>query len=345
MAVMGHMSGELRIARPVADVFDAAVDEPSWNPAMTAVDWLTPPPFGVGTRFRAVMGGRLDTLVEITEYERPRVLGSRTISPMMSTDGAVTFTPDADGTVMRWDWRYRLNGPWRVLSPVFATVGGRWEESNWTRMKELLEAPTSTGDAPAGMGWASCSAPGARVYDATFGRLLGGFYDAVAADLALAAGGAQPEHIVDVGTGPGRLAVALALALPQARVTGVDIDPAMVALAAERITRAGLGGRIAVIVGDVRELPLEDASVDLVTSTFSVHHWPEAALGFAEVHRVLRPGGRLIVYDLPDRWGRFETHAPRLRDGAHGGGFRGVRSSRLRWPGPARVIQRIEAVR
>jgi ubiquinone/menaquinone biosynthesis C-methylase UbiE len=150
-------------------------------------------------------------------------------------------------------------------------------------------------------------------------------------------------HIVDIGAGPGGLAAALAQQLPDARVTTVDIDAAMATLAAARMAREGIDDRVHISIGDVAALPLADDSVDLVTSSFSVHHWPDAAAGFAEVRRVLRPGGRAIIYDLPDWWGRFETHAPRLTDAAMAGGFRDVRSSQLRWPSSFAVIHRIDA--
>ena len=136
--------------------------------------------------------------------------------------------------------------------------------------------------------------------------------------------------------------MALAEQFPDARVTTVDIDTAMATLAAARVASEGLEDHVHVSVGDVA-LPLADASVDLVTSSFSVHHWPDAEAGFSEVGRVLRPGGRAIIYDLPDWWGRFETHAPRLAEAAMAGGFHDVRSSQLRWPGSFAVIQRIEA--
>ena len=192
-------------------------------------------------------------------------------------------------------------------------------------------------------GWATCSAPGARAYEATFGRMLTGLYRAIAIDLRDSLAGRTGLHIVDIGAGPGGLAVVLAEQIPDARVTTVDIDPAMASLAAARMAREGIDDRVHISVGDVAALPLADHSVDLVTSSFSVHHWPHAAAGFAEVRRVLRPGGRAIVYDLPDLWGRFETHAPRLADAAMAGGFRDVSSSQVRWPRPFALIHRIEA--
>jgi SAM-dependent methyltransferase len=202
-------------------------------------------------------------------------------------------------------------------------------------------------DSPSGerpdFGWATCSAPGARAYEATFGRLLSGLYRAIASDLATTLTGQSGLHIVDIGAGPGGLAVALAVEFPHGRITTVDIDADMASLAAARMAREGIGERVRISLGDVAALPLPDRSVDLVTSSFSVHHWPDAVAGFSEVHRVLRPGGRAIIYDLPDWWGRLETHAPALVDVATAGGFEAVTSSRLRWPGPFAVVHRIDA--
>jgi SAM-dependent methyltransferase len=194
-------------------------------------------------------------------------------------------------------------------------------------------------------GWATCSAPGAHAYEATFGRVLGGLYRAIAIDLRDSLAGQTCRNILDIGAGPGGLAVALAEQFPDARVTTVDIDPTMATLAAARVAREGIDDQVHVSVGDVAALPLADASVDLVTSSFSVHHWPDAEAGFAEVRRVLRPGGRVIIYDLPDWWGRFETHAPRLAEAATAGGIRDVSSSQLRWPRSLAVIHRIAATR
>ncbi len=135
----------------------------------------------------------------------------------------------------------------------------------------------------------------------------------------------------------------LAEQIPDARVTTVDIDTAMASLAAAAWpVRASTTGCTSASATSPPS-PWPDHSVDLVTSSFSVHHWPHAEAGFAEVRRVLRPGGRAIVYDVPDWWGRFETHAPRLADAAMAGGFRDVSSSQVRWPRAIAVIHRIEA--
>ncbi len=148
--------------------------------------------------------------------------------------------------------------------------------------------------------------------------------------------------MLEIGPGPGGLAVELARRHAGLRLTGLDVDGAMVERAAARARREGLADRIVFVVGDVAALPYPDASFDLVTSSFSVHHWPDAAAGFAEIRRVLRPGGRAIVYDLPDHWGRLETKAPPLSEVAAAGGFVDAAATPFRWPGRLAFVRRLE---
>ena len=116
----------------------------------------------------------------------------------------------------------------------------------------------------------------------------------VAADVAalqLPAG----AHVLDVGTGPGRLPVEIARRSPQVRVTGLDVSPRMIEAAKVAIEP---GQQVIAEVGDVAKLPYRDGSVDLVVSTLSQHHWPDRAAALAELARVLAPGGRIWIYDL-----------------------------------------------
>jgi carbon monoxide dehydrogenase subunit G len=140
---MAKIEGKILIYRPPEEVFDFVADsrnEPSFNPAMSGVELLTPLPIGAGTRFRVRMGGAgTPMLVELTEFDRPYRLGSRTTSSMMQTSGALTFAADGDCTVMSWDWQVRPKGWMRMLGPLSGPLGGRMERRIWTRLKHQLE--------------------------------------------------------------------------------------------------------------------------------------------------------------------------------------------------------------
>ena len=116
---MAKIAGEILIGLPVAEVFDFVADsrnEPSFNPAMAGVELLTALPIGLGTRFRARMGrAGTQMLVELTDFDRPHRLGSRTTSSMMHTSGTLTFASAGDRTVMSWDWQVHPKGWMRML--------------------------------------------------------------------------------------------------------------------------------------------------------------------------------------------------------------------------------------
>lgn len=143
---MAHITGSIRIEAPQARVFDTVADsrlEPSFNPAMTTVELLTGEPIGRGTRFRARMEqGGLDMLIELTEFDRPRSLASRTTSSMMETIGTLSFTRDADATLMSWDWQVHPKGWFRAMGPLVGPLGHRMERKIWTGLKHKLEAET-----------------------------------------------------------------------------------------------------------------------------------------------------------------------------------------------------------
>ena len=140
---MAHITGRIRIAVSPAEVFDTVADsrnEPSYNHSMTEAKLLTGLPIGAGTRFRARMGrSGTEMLVELTDFDRPRRLGSRTTSSLMETSGTITFTPDGPHTVMLWDWQVRPKGWLRLLGPLLAPVGARMEHRIWTGLKHCLE--------------------------------------------------------------------------------------------------------------------------------------------------------------------------------------------------------------
>jgi ubiquinone/menaquinone biosynthesis C-methylase UbiE len=119
------------------------------------------------------------------------------------------------------------------------------------------------------------------------------FFDRVhEAVLTLAANGVEPETILDVGCGTGRLLRAAGTRWPHAALIGVDAAEGMVEVA--RSLTPGATFYVAI----AEALPLPDASVDLALSTTSFHHWSDQTAGIREVARVLRPEGRFFLADI-----------------------------------------------
>ena len=186
------------------------------------------------------------------------------------------------------------------------------------------------------------SAPNAGSYDALAAPVLGGFFAGIARELAELAPGGQ---VLEIGSGPGRLAVKLAELAQGVRVIGVDISPEMVERAGALAVRLGVADRVEFRLGDASSLPFPDASFDVVVSTFSLHHWPNPAAGLSEIYRVLRPGGTARIYDVVDWIRRLEQGGPGITElaaksafGERGGYTTGV-TIRL---GPVPLVYRAE---
>ncbi len=117
---------------------------------------------------------------------------------------------------------------------------------------------------------------------------------AAARALAEIAGLTAEDRLVDVGCGPG--AAVREAARRGAAATGIDPSAVSLVLARRIAARANQGsGSVLFRQGRAEALPLPDASATVVWSLSSVHHWQNPAAGFAEIYRVLAPGGRLVI--------------------------------------------------
>jgi len=103
---------------------------------------------------------------------------------------------------------------------------------------------------------------------------------------------------VGLGCGPGQLAIELARLAPGLHVTGIDLSDEMLTQGQENACRAGVAERVSFRRGDAQQIPFPDASLDLVVSTLSLHHWSDPVVVLNEIARVLRPGGSFLVFDL-----------------------------------------------
>nr|MBA2529198.1 class I SAM-dependent methyltransferase [Euzebyales bacterium] len=109
------------------------------------------------------------------------------------------------------------------------------------------------------------------------------------------------DRVLEVGCGTGFFLLNLAQAGVVGEAHCTDISPGMVGACVANGRRLGLDvhGRVA----DVEALPYDDAGFDLVLGHAFVHHLPDPDTALAELRRVLRPGGRLVIAGEPTRTG------------------------------------------
>jgi len=107
------------------------------------------------------------------------------------------------------------------------------------------------------------------------------------------------ERVLDLCSGTGDLAIAAQTATPgAARVVGVDFANAMLRLGRDKLRRRGLDRSIILVRGDAAHVPLGDGSVDAVTVAFGIRNVESVDAVCAEMHRVLKPGGRVALLEF-----------------------------------------------
>lgn len=136
------------------------------------------------------------------------------------------------------------------------------------------------------------------------------------------------RQVLDIGCGTGQLATRLQEDLPGVRVVGCDFSAGMLARAAAR------SGRVRWVRGDAGRLPFDDGSFDAVVSTEAFHWFPNQPAALREFHRVLRPGGRLLLA-LVNTPSTTISHAVRVASRLLGEPFY--------WPSTAQMRRRVES--
>lgn len=105
----------------------------------------------------------------------------------------------------------------------------------------------------------------------------------------------QVRHLLDVATGTADLAIE-ALNLKPEKIIGIDLSAKMLAIGAEKVKK--YNGKIELMQGDSENLPFADQSFDAVTVAFGVRNFENIEKGIAEMQRVLREGGKLVVLEF-----------------------------------------------
>ena len=136
---------------------------------------------------------------------------------------------------------------------------------------------------------------GPRLSAVLLDRLMEGLYRAVAEDVVAQV---RAGELLEFGEGSGRVAVELARRARDLQITAMEPTSDRVQLAEQRVVAAGLGRQVKVVLGAASDIPFPEGSYDHVVSFQGLRKGGAPEVVLAELHRVLRPGGRAWVYDF-----------------------------------------------
>ena len=110
---------------------------------------------------------------------------------------------------------------------------------------------------------------------------------------------AKAHKIMDVATGTGDLAIAMAKRVDRTQILGVDLSEEMLAVARRKVEKQGLQERIMLEKGDAENLDMvASESIDAATVAFGVRNFENIERGLSEIYRTLKPGGKLVVLEF-----------------------------------------------
>ncbi len=107
-----------------------------------------------------------------------------------------------------------------------------------------------------------------------------------------------PKKILDVATGTGDVAILTYNILKPEKIIGIDISERMLELGRKKLEKLELNSHIELITGDSEVIRFEDNSFDAITVAFGVRNFQNLVMGMKEMHRVLKPGGKLVVLEF-----------------------------------------------
>ncbi|HFC00608.1 MAG TPA: bifunctional demethylmenaquinone methyltransferase/2-methoxy-6-polyprenyl-1,4-benzoquinol methylase UbiE [Phaeodactylibacter sp.] len=108
----------------------------------------------------------------------------------------------------------------------------------------------------------------------------------------------QPKMILDVATGTGDLALEAEKQLKPEKIIGIDISHEMLEIGRKKISQKKLSKKIELQLGDSENLPFPNNTFDAVTVAFGVRNFENLGKGLAEMYRVMRPGGKVVILEF-----------------------------------------------
>ncbi|MFT3902893.1 MAG: bifunctional demethylmenaquinone methyltransferase/2-methoxy-6-polyprenyl-1,4-benzoquinol methylase UbiE [Niabella sp.] len=108
----------------------------------------------------------------------------------------------------------------------------------------------------------------------------------------------KPRQVLDVATGTGDMAIMAAKMLDLEKITGIDISTQMLEVGIKKVNKEGLQNKIELLKGDSENIPFADARFDAAMAAFGVRNFENLEKGLSEMHRVLKPGGKLLIIEF-----------------------------------------------
>jgi demethylmenaquinone methyltransferase/2-methoxy-6-polyprenyl-1,4-benzoquinol methylase len=108
----------------------------------------------------------------------------------------------------------------------------------------------------------------------------------------------QPKLMLDVATGTADMAIMASALLHPDKITGIDISEGMLEIGRKKVRQLGLANKIELLNGDSETINMDSNSFDAVTVAFGVRNFQHLEKGLAEILRVLKPGGRLVILEF-----------------------------------------------
>jgi len=108
----------------------------------------------------------------------------------------------------------------------------------------------------------------------------------------------KPRYILDVATGTGDLAIMTAKLIAPEKIIGIDISEGMLELGRKKVEKEMLNDKIALQVGDSEAINFPDNTFDAITIAFGIRNFEDLDKGLAEMKRVLKPGGKLVILEF-----------------------------------------------